>query len=132
MNKKDSQIQLFLQVFLILSGVYFIGFNIWKLNSGIWDQGVFEFYHQEIPVFKLSAGLIIGILCLLASGAIWFRALWAHSFTLLISGLTFSYSLISLGEILYNMPFHSIPLVIILIVMLQSFPFLIRRTSRQI
>ena len=132
MKKKDRQIQLFLQIFLVFTGVYLVGFNIWKLNSGIWEEGIFEFYNQEVPVFKLAAGLITGVLSLIASWALWIRTSWAHSFTLLIGGLLFSYNLISLGEAIYGTPYHAIPMVIILIVMLQSFPFLMRRTNRHI
>ncbi|GAB5410636.1 MAG: hypothetical protein BalsKO_30010 [Balneolaceae bacterium] len=130
MNKRDRQIQLFLQVFLIFTGVYLIGLNIWKLNSEVWVEGVFEFYNQEVPVFKLAAGLITGVLSLIASWALWIRTSWAFSFTLLSSGFIFSYNLISLGETIYAIPYHAIPMVIILIVMLQSFPFLLRKTSR--
>ncbi len=130
MKKKDRQIQLFLQVFLILAGVYLIGKNLWNLNSGLWNEGIFEFYNEEIPVFKLSAGFITGLLCLIASWALWIRAHWSYGFTLAISGLLFAYNLIGLGEIIYLNPYHAIPMVFILIVMLQSFPFLIRRSTR--
>tara|TARA_R110000868_G_scaffold408293_7_gene691051 strand:- start:1412 stop:1810 length:399 start_codon:yes stop_codon:yes gene_type:complete len=130
MNKRDRQIQLFLQIFLLFTGVYLLGLNIWKLNSGIWEEGIFEFYNQEVPVFKLGAGLISGILSLIASWSLWIRASWAYSFTLLGAGFVFLYNLISLGEAIYSTPYHAIPMVIIVIVMLQSFPFLMRRTSR--
>ncbi len=132
MNKRDRQIQLFLQLFLAFTGVYLVGLNIWKLNSGIWESGIFEFYNQEIPVFKLGAGLITGMVSLIASWALWLRASWAHSFALLSAGFIFSYNLISLGETIYATPYHAIPMVIIVIVMLQSFPFLMRRTSRNL
>lgn len=130
MNKRDRQIQLFLQIFLIGTGIYLISLNIWKLNSGTWEEGIFEFYNKEVPVFKLGAGLITGILSLIASWALWIRASWAYGFTLLGAGFIFSYNLISLGETIYETPYHAIPMVIIVIVMLQSFPFLMRRTSR--
>ncbi|MEQ9309038.1 MAG: hypothetical protein RLN90_06250 [Balneolaceae bacterium] len=130
MNKRDRQIQIFLQFFLIFTGFYLIGLNIWKVNSEIWSNGIFEFYNQEVPVFKLAAGLITGVLSLIASWALWIRANWAYSFALLGAGFIFSYNLISLGETIYETPYHAIPMVIILIVMLQSFPFFMRKTSR--
>lgn len=132
MNKRDRQIHIFLQIFLLFTGAYLVGLNIWKLNSGIWEDGIFEFYNQEVPVFKLGAGLITGVSSLIASWALWLRASWAHSFTLLIAGFIFSYNLISLGETIFSTPYHAIPMVVILIVMLQSFPFLMRRTNRHL
>lgn len=130
MKRKDRQIQLFLQIFLVLSGTYIIGVNLWSLSSGVWSEGIFEFYNGEVPVFKLSAGFISGILSLIASWALWIRAHWAYGFTLIVSGLLFGYNLIGLGEAIYVNPYHAIPMVFILIVMLQCFPFLLRRTTR--
>lgn len=132
MNKRDRQVQLFLQIFLLFTGIYLISFNFWKLNSGEWPAGIFEFYNQEVPVFKLSAGLITGCLSLIASWALWIRTNWSYSFALLGGGFLFSYNLISLGETISSAPFHAIPMVIIVIVMLQSFPFLMRKTSRHL
>lgn len=130
MKRKDRQIQLFLQIFLVLSGTYLIGVNLWSLSSGVWSEGIFEFYNGEVPVFKLSAGFISGFLSLIASWALWIRAHWAYGFTLIVSGLLFAYNLIGLGEAIYLNPYHAIPMVFILIVMLQSVPFLLRRTAR--
>ena len=42
-----------------------------------------------------------------------------------------SYALTELGGILNRNPYHSIPLVLLVIVVLQSMPFLIRKASRQ-
>lgn len=130
MNKKDRQIQFFLQLFLLITGVYLITFNSWKLGSGTWENGIFEFYNEEIPVFKLTASFITGTMTLIASWVLWVRASWAYGFTLLVAGLLFSLNLIELGEIIYSDPYQAIPMVIILIVMLQSTPFLIRRAQR--
>lgn len=130
MTRRERQIQVFLQLFLLFTGLYLIGWNIWKLNSGIWDDGIFEFYNQEVPIFKVSAGFIAGFISLIASWALWMRAPWAHGFTILLTGFLFSYNLISLGETLAEAPYHAIPLVIILIVLLQSLPFLLRNSSR--
>lgn len=132
MNRKDRQIQLFLQVFFALTGIYIIGVTIWRLTLGIWDLGVFEFYNGELPIFKVSAGFITGITSLIASSLLWMRVSLAHGFAIFCSGLLFSYNLIELGEIIYSNPYHAIPMVFILIVVLQSFPFLIRRTNRHL
>lgn len=132
MNKKDRQIQLFLQLFLLVTGAYILGFNFWKLSSGFWSEGIFEFYNQEVPIFKLSAGIIIGVMSIISAWVLWARASWAYGFTLLIAGFLFSYNLIALGETIYSNPYQAIPMVIILIVMLQSTPFLMRRTQRHL
>ena len=132
MKRKDRQIQLFLQIFLVLAGAYLISTNLWNLNSGIWQEGIFEFYNGEVPIFKFTAGLISGILSLIAAWALWLRVHWAYGFTLIVSGLLFSYNLIGLGEAIYINPYHAIPMVFILVVMLQSFPFLMRRTTRHL
>lgn len=132
MKRKDRQIQLFLQIFLVLTGIYLISINLWNLNTGTWGEGIFEFYNGELPVFKLAAGIISGILSLIAAWALWLRAHWAYGFTLIVSGLLFSYNLIGLGEAIYINPYHAIPMVFILIVILQSAPFLMRRTTRHL
>jgi hypothetical protein len=132
MKRKDRQIQLFLQIFLVITGLYMISINIWYINSGVWKEGIFEFYNEEVPIFKLTAGLLTGILSLIAAWALWLRVHWGYGFTLIVSGLLFSYNLIGLGEAIYVNPYHAIPMVLILVVMLQSVPFLMRRTTRHL
>ncbi len=132
MKRKDRQIQLFLQIFLVLTGAYLIGINLWNLNSDLWSEGIFEFYNGEVPVFKITAGFIAGFLSLIASWALWIRAHWAYGFTLIVSGLLFGFNLIGLGEAIHINPYHAIPMVFILIVILQSVPFLLRRTTRYV
>lgn len=130
MTSKDRKIQLLLQIFLFLTGAYVIGLNVWKLSSGHWDQGIFEFYNQEIPVFKVAAGVITGFISLISAWVLWMRVSWSYGFAMLAAGLLFGYNLLTLGEVIYSNPYHAIPMVLILVVMLQSIPFLIRRTSR--
>lgn len=130
MTSKDRKIQLFLQIFLLFTGIYVIGLNVWKLSSGYWENGIFEFYNQEVPVFKVAAGIITGFMSLITAWVLWLRVSWAYGFAMLAAGLLFGYNLLALGEVIYSNPYHAIPMVLILIVMLQSVPFLIRRTSR--
>ena len=132
MNKKDRQIQMFLQIFLLLTGFYIVGLNIWKLSSGVWDQGIFEFYNERLPVFDVAAGIITGTLTVFASWMMWIRVNWAYGFAMFIAGLLFCYNLSGLGAVIYSNPYHAIPMVIIVIVILQSIPFLIRRTHRHL
>ncbi|MCG8373298.1 MAG: hypothetical protein MI700_07175 [Balneolales bacterium] len=131
MNKKDRQIHFFLQLFLLITGLYILGFNVWKMNTGSWE-GVFEFYNESVPIFTLSAGFVTGMLSVLGSVFLWLRAPWAHSFCLLVVGLLFTYNLIEVGEVIYSTPYHAIPMVFVLFVVMQCIPFLIRRTHRQV
>ena len=107
------------------------GLNIWKLNAELWPEGIFESYNGSIPIFTLAAGFIGGILSLITSLFLWTRVSWAHGLSLFTSGLVMSYALTELGGILNRNPYHSIPLVLLVIVVLQSMPFLIRKASRQ-
>ncbi len=132
MNKHDHRIQFFLQLFLLLTGLYIAGFNIWKLTSDYWGSGIFEFHLQELPIFRLVAGLIVGFTGIFAALFLWMRTPWAYSFCLLITGLLFTYTLFELGTVVFWMPYHAIPLSIILFVVMQTIPFLMRRTQRQI
>ena len=132
MNNKDRKIQLFLQIFLLLTGVYIVGLNIWRIGSGMWEDGIFEFYNQEVPVFKISAGFFTGVVAFISSWVLWIRVSWAYGFSMFGAGLLFCYSLNGIGEVIYSDPYHAIPMAIILIVILQSIPFLIRRTHRHL
>lgn len=131
MNKRDRQIQIFLQLFYLIAGFYLAGLNIWKLNAELWPEGIFESYNGSIPIFTLAAGFIGGVLSLITSLFLWTRVSWAHGLSLFTSGLIMSYALTELGGILNRNPYHSIPLVLLVIVVLQSMPFLIRKASRQ-
>lgn len=132
MTHKDRKIQIFTQIFLFLTGCYFLGFNLWKLSSGFWEDGLFEFYHQEMPVFSVAAGMIAGILSLIGFAMLWLRASWAYGFCLFTSGILFSYTLMELAGVIFFNPTHAIPMVLILFVVLQTFPFLMRHTQRQL
>lgn len=115
---------------MLLAGGYFLGFNIWKLISGFWENGLFEFQLQEMPIFVVSAGLITGILSFVTSIMLWMRTNLAYGFTLFTGGLMLGYSLMELADVVYESPMHAIPLVLVLFVVMQTFPFLLRRTQR--
>ena len=82
MNKRDRQIQIFLQLFYLIAGLYLAGLNIWKLNAELWPEGIFESYNGSIPIFTLAAGFIGGILSLITSLFLWTRVSWAHGLSL--------------------------------------------------
>ena len=121
---------LFLQIFMLLAGAYFLGFNVWKLVSGYWEQGLFEFQFQEMPIFVVSAGFITGVLSLVSSVMLWMRTNLAYGFSLFTSGLILGYSLMELADVVFYSPMHAVPLVLVLFVVMQTFPFLARRTQR--
>ncbi len=132
MTKQDQRTQFFLQLFLLSTGCYIAGFNIWKITSDFWASGIFEFHLEELPVFRLIAGLIVGFTGVLSAIFLWMRTSWAYSFSLLVTGLLFTYTLFELGTVVFSMPYHAIPLALILFIVMQTIPFLIRRTNRQI
>ena len=132
MNKQDQRVQFFLQLFLLATGCYIAGFNIWKITSNFWGSGIFEFHLEELPVFSLVAGLVVGFTGIFAALFLWMRTTWAYSFSLLVTGLLFTYTLFELGTVVFSMPYHAIPLSIILFVVMQTIPFLMRRTQRQL
>jgi hypothetical protein len=132
MNKQDQRVQFFLQLFLLATGCNIAGFNIWKITTDFWISGLFEFHLQELPVFWLVAGLIVGFTGIFAALFLWMRTTWAYSFSLLVTGLLFTYTLFELGTVVFSMPYHAIPLSIILFVVMQTIPFLMRRTQRQL
>ena len=130
MNKRDRQIHFFLQLFTLFAGGYFLGFNIWKLATGFWQNGLFEFHLQEMPIFIVSAGIITGTMSLISSALLWMRVTLAYGFSLFTSGIMFGYTMMELSEVVFSSPMHAIPLVLILFVVMQTFPFLLRRTQR--
>lgn len=115
---------------MLLAGVYLLGFNIWKLISGYWEKGLFEFQLQEMPIFVVSAGIITGILSLVSSVMLWMRTNLAYGFSLFTGGLILGYSLMELADVVFYSPMHAVPLVLVLFVVMQTFPFLVRRTQR--
>ncbi|RNC83970.1 MAG: hypothetical protein ED557_09370 [Balneola sp.] len=131
MNKKERQVHFLLQFFFLLAGLYIIGFNSWLVNTSSWEEGLFEFYNQQLPVFKIIAGFVVSLGCFVSSFLLWIRSSSMYGGALFSSGILFMYVLIALGEIIYSYPTHAVPFSVIAILVLQSLPFLIRRNSRQ-
>ena len=132
MNKRDRHIHFFLQIFMLLAGTYFLGYNIWKLSTGFWENGLFEFQLQELPIFIVSAGIIAGSFSLVSAVMLWMRTNLAYGFSLFTGGILLGYSLMELADVTFIAPMHAIPLVLVLFVVMQTFPFLIRRTQRSL
>ncbi len=132
MNKQDQRIHFFLQLFLLATGCYVVSFNIWKITSNFWVSGIFEYHLEKLPVFSLVAGLMVGCTGIFAAFFLWMRVNWAYSFSLLVTGFLFTYTLFELGTVVFSMPYHAIPLSIIMFIVMQTIPFLMKRTQRQL
>ncbi|MTI87388.1 MAG: hypothetical protein FH748_05405 [Balneolaceae bacterium] len=130
MTNKDRKIQLFLQIFFLLAAIYLISDTLTALYSSRFPNDVFEFHNQSIPAFILASGFIAGGLSLISCITLWLRVNWAYAFTLFSSGFIFCYQLTGMGQAIFRNPYETIPMVIILIVLLQSFPFQIRQSTR--
>lgn len=130
MTVKDRRVHLFLQLFFLLIGAYQIVKLIGVVQLNNYTAGLFEFQNNELPFLTLSAALITGITSLVSSFTLWTRTAWAYGFTLFTSGVVFIHHLMSLGKAIHQNSYEIIPIVIVLIVILQSFPFLLRRSYR--
>lgn len=130
MNVKDRRVHLFLQIFFLLVGI----FQMVRITGGIQvnnpTAGLFEFHNNELPFIVLSASLISGFTAIISSFALWTRTAWCYGFTLFTSGVVFMYHLMSLGKAIHQNSYEIIPIVIVLIIILQSFPYLLRRSYR--
>lgn len=130
MNKKDRRIRLFLELFFLAAGIYIIGFKVWNLYIGITPDNFFQFQDETIPVFDLLAKFIAGLASIIASWSLWVRSPWSAGWCMFTLGLLLYGNLLSMGHAIYQHPARAIPMVIIVLVVLQSFPFLIRQTQR--
>lgn len=130
MTNKDRRIQLFLQFFYLLVGIYIILSCFGAIYSNRYPNDIFDFHSNDIPAFTLAAGFLTGLAALISSLSLWTRIAWAYGFSLFTSGLLFCYNLLEMGSAIYRNPYETVPMVIILIIVLQSFPFLLKRTNR--
>jgi|GEM_PF-509783 uncharacterized membrane protein (DUF2068 family) len=132
MNVNDRRIQLFLQLFFLLIGLYQFVRLIGFLQSGQFSGNLFEFQSGNLPALSIAASLIVGLTSLVSSFSMWSRAAWTYGFTLFTSGILFAYHLMNLDSAILHNSYEIIPIVIVLVVVLQSFPFLLRRSCRSV
>lgn len=130
MTVKDRRIHLLLQIFFLFVGLYQIIQLINSLQSGQFSENLFEFQSNDLPALSMGASVIVIITSLVSSFSLWTRTAWAYGFSLFTSGILFSYSLINLGPAIRQNSYEIIPIILVLIVILQSFPFLLRRSYR--
>ena len=130
MTLKDRRIHFFLQLFFLFTGLYQFVQLAGAFQSGPFSENLFEFHQNNLPALNLAAGVIVATASLVSSFSLWSRASWAYGCTLFTTGLLFSYLLIKLSAAIYQNSYEIIPIVLILIVLLQSFPYLLRRSYR--
>lgn len=128
MTVKDRRIHLLLQIFFVLIGLYqFIKLTV-SLQSGQFSSNLLEFQQGNLPAIDLTAAVIAGVCALISSISLWQRTPWAYGFTLFSSGLIFTFHLMMLEDALQHNSYEVIPIFLVLIFILQSFPYLIRRS----
>ncbi|MDZ7716350.1 MAG: hypothetical protein U5J95_09080 [Balneolaceae bacterium] len=88
------------------------------------------FSEGSIPVFGLVAHLFAGLPCIIASWALWARVPWSAGWGMFTMGLILYGNLSSMGEAIFDNPARAIPMVIIVLVVMQSFPFMIKDIQR--
>ena len=130
MTLKDRRIHLFLQLFYLLVGIYQFIQLFGSLQSGQFSGNIFEFQYNELPILNIATSIIVAVTALISSFSLWTRASWTYGFTLFSSGILFIYHLMNLSSAILQNSYEIIPIVIVLVVVLQSFPFLLRRSYR--
>ncbi|MAO63412.1 MAG: hypothetical protein CL666_00275 [Balneola sp.] len=130
MNVKDRRIHIFLQLFFLLIGIFQLIRLFGFLQSNTFAGSLFEFQQNELPFLSITASVIASFTALISAFSMWTRTAWTYGFTLFTSGLLFMYHLLSLGKAIQQNSYEIIPIVIVLIVLLQSFPFLLRKSYR--
>ncbi len=129
MTKKDRSINNFLSIVFVVVGLYMSVGSLQTLFSTDIDT-LFRFSDQDIPAFHYLVKLGGGLISLMTGLAMWLRVSWSPGFAMFASGLLVSHHLGNLGRLIYANPVEAVATSIILIILLQSFPYLIRRTFR--
>ncbi|HCT55111.1 MAG TPA: hypothetical protein DF712_21905 [Balneola sp.] len=129
MNRKDRNIHFFLFLFFIAVGLYMSVSAGWELISTDQEE-LFDFENKDIPIFMYISQLLIGLVSLFSGFVMWMRIHWAFSFSLFTSGLLIAYNLNNMGRAIYENPTEAIIMVAILVIVMQSLPFLIRQNQR--
>lgn len=130
MNKKNRRIRLFLQIFFLITGMYILGMKAWEISTGEVPGNFFSFHNGTVPVFNLLAHLFAGLASFIASWSLWSRVTWGPGWCMFTLGLLLYGNIDSMGPAIYNQPAQAIPMIIIVLVVMQSFPFLIKSTQR--
>lgn len=130
MKRKERRVRLLLELFFIAAGLYVILIKAWGFFEGFDPNALFESRQGSIPVFNLAAHLFTGLACFIASWALWSRASWGAGWCMFTFGMLLYGNLHSIGLVISETPAQTIPMILIVLVVMQSFPFLIRETGR--
>ncbi len=130
MTLKHRRIHLFLQLFFLVTGLY-EGFHAAQLSlQPEFVNNLFVLQDAQLPVIILSIHVLAMLLCFISCIALWSRAVWSYGVSLFTSGILFALNLFSLSAAIEENSFHIIPIIFILLVLMQSFSFLLRRSYR--
>lgn len=129
MTRKDRNIHFFLILFLLSIGVFMTINGTWQILN-IEQDLLFDFENKQLPIFTFISELLIGLVCVLSAVLMWMRVHWAYGLVLFTSGLLIAFNLTNLGYAISQNPYNGIIMVVILIIVLQSLPFLIRKNQR--
>lgn len=132
MTAKDRKVQLLLSCFYLLAAAY-LGFrSVSTLYASVEQSELFINGPQGLPVLSVTISLIGCISSLISSFGLFMRVRWVNSLALFTSGILLCYSVGNLSSILKENPYESIPLVLMVIVVLQSFSYLMRSSYRSL
>lgn len=130
MTLKHRRIHFFLQLFFLVTGLY-EGFHAAQLSlQPEFVNNLFVLQDAQLPVIILSIHVLAMLLCFISCIALWSRAVWSYGVSLFTSGILFALNLFSLSAAIKENSFHIIPIIFILLVLMQSFSFLLRRSYR--
>ncbi|MFN1835616.1 hypothetical protein AB2B38_010170 [Balneola sp. MJW-20] len=130
MTSKDRKVQIFLFCFYLLTGLYLGYKSAMMILSGIESQSLFQYGEFGLPILGITISVIAAICSFISSFGLFIRVRWVYGFTLFTSGLMFCYAIENVGESLQRNPYESIPLILMIVIILQSFPFLMKKSFR--
>ena len=131
MNKKERRVRFLLELFFLAAGLYVLLMKAAGIFEGVDPGELFESRRGVIPVFNLAAYSVTGLACIIASWALWRRASWAAGWCMFTFGMLLYGNLQSIGAQITDNPAQTIPMIIIVLVVMQSFPFLINGDRRR-
>lgn len=130
MKKKDRRVTLFLQIFFLVTGIYIIGLQGFVMYDQALAGSIFEVQNARVPAFAVFARFFAGLASLIACWTLWARASWSAGWCMFTLGLLLYHNIYALGTTIHNRPAEAIPMIVIILVVMQSFPYLIRNTRR--
>lgn len=130
MKRKDRRVRLFLEFFFLAAGLYVILVKGWGTFLNYYPGNLFVMQQGSIPVFPLISHLFTGLSCLVSAAVLWSRASWGAGWCLFTFGLLLYGNLQSIGSHITEAPAQTIPMIVIVLVVMQSFPYLIKETGR--